>query len=207
MTEDNLIAALDDSVKVIKALADNEILKSITIVGDAIKVIELAADIRDRIFAAKMRKILSSIEKVSKKSKDKIRNKVLNNPEEGRKVGETLLLLIDRMSEMDKAEIIARVFIAYVDEYINFYEFKRLVDAIDHAFLDDLKNLLDMKDLIDLKKSEEPFMQYLARAGLTRPIGGETWEESGEIHYEITDIGEMLIGAYYNSNREMDTQP
>lgn len=153
-----------------------------------------------------MRKFLTSIEKVSKKSKDKIRKKVRNNPEEGRKVGETLLLLIDRMSEIDKAEIIARVFVAYVDEYINFYEFKRLVDAIDQAFLDDVKKLLDTKDLVDLMKSDEPFMQYLARAGLTKPIGGETWDETGEIHYKITDIGEMLIGAYYSSNKTMDTQ-
>ena len=110
------------------------------------------------------------------------------------------------MSEIDKAEIIARVFVAYVDEYINFYEFKRLVDAIDQAFLDDVKKLLDTKDLVDLMKSDEPFMQYLARAGLTKPIGGETWDETGEIHYKITDIGEMLIGAYYSSNKTMDTQ-
>jgi hypothetical protein len=166
----------------------------------------LAADIRDRIFAAKMRKFLTSIEKVSKKSKEKIRKKVRNNPNEGRKVGETLLLLIDRISEIEKAEIIARVFVAYIDEYINFYEFKRLIDAIDQAFLDDVKRLLETKDLVDLKKSDKPFMQYLTRTGLTKPIGGETWDESGEIHYTITDIGEMLIGAYYNSNRAMDTQ-
>jgi hypothetical protein len=36
MIEDNLIEALDDSAKVIKALADNEVIKSIPLFGDAI---------------------------------------------------------------------------------------------------------------------------------------------------------------------------
>lgn len=205
MIEDNFVAAIDDSLKVIKDLADNEILKSIPLFGDAIKLIELAVDIRNRIFAAKLRKFLTSIEKVSKKSKEKIRKKIQKNPVEGRKVGETLLLLIDRMSDIDKAEIIARVFIAYIDENINFNEFKRLIDAIDQAFLDDIKAILDTKNLVDLEKSKEPFMQFLVRTGLTKPIGGDTWDDGGEIYYGITNIGELLIRAYYYPNNTMDT--
>ena len=55
MKKETLIeAALENVEALIDVFTDNEILKSIPVVGTALKVIKGAGDIRDRLFAAKL---------------------------------------------------------------------------------------------------------------------------------------------------------
>ena len=101
-------ASLENSEAIIDVLTDNEILKSIPVVGTAIKVLKGAGEIRDRLFAAKLLTFLKTLENVAPDLKEKIRQKVAENPDESRKVGETVLLLIDRLADLDKTDIIAK---------------------------------------------------------------------------------------------------
>ena len=39
-------------------------------------------------------------------------------------------------------------------------------------------------------------MQYLSRAGLTMPVGGETFGDAGDIYYEVTNLGNKVINAH-----------
>lgn len=193
-------AALENAEGVLDSFTESEILKNIPIVGTAIKLIKASSDIRDRIFAAKISRFLISINSVSDEAKTRIKTKVANNPDEARKIGETILLIIEHISDLDKAEMIAKIFLSYIYGYLTPNEFRRISEAIDQAFIDDLRRLVEAPAEF-LKQSEEPFMQYLSRTGLTRPVGNSnsTWQDIGKIYYEPSTLGNKFINAYHHS--------
>lgn len=207
MKEDPLIeAALENVEAFIDVFTDNEILKSIPVVGTAIKVIKGAGDIRDRLFAAKIMTFLKALEKVTPDIKEKIRQRVAESPDESRKVGETVLLLLDRLVDLDKADIIAKVFIAYAYGHLKPSEFQRVTQAVDQAFVSDLTIFLETHNLPKKGPSQETFMQSLYPFGLTKMVGGKTFETAGELYFEISILGNKLINAY-NHGRKLSQQP
>jgi len=189
-------AVLENAEVIVDSLIDNEILKGIPVVSTVVKSIKGAADIRDRIFAAKISTFLKSLESVGPELKEKIRQRVAENPEQSRKVGETVLLVIDRLSDLEKADIIAKVFIAYAFGYLKSDDFQRVVQAIDQAFVSDLKLLLGSRNLPRKEPSQEPFLQALYPSGLTRIVGGKTFDTAGELYFEVSKLGNKLINAF-----------
>jgi len=191
-------ASLENIEAVADLVIDNDILRSIPVVGTLLKVIRGTADIRDRLFAAKLLTFLKSIGAVSASAKEKIRERVAESPEEARKVGETLVLLLDRLADIDKTEIIAKVFLAYAYGYIKSGDFQRVAHAIDQAILSDLQILLTSysHDTGKRPPSSEPFMQALYPSGLTKMVAGKTIETLGQFFFEVSPTGNRLINAY-----------
>ncbi len=196
-------AALENAEALIDAVTDNEILKSIPVVGTALKVIKGAGDIRDRLFAAKIMTFLNALENVAPDLKEKIRQRVSENADESRKVGETVLLLIDRLADLDKADIIAKVFIAYAYGHLKPAEFQRVTQAVDQAFVSDL--FLRTHNLPKKGPSQEIFMQSLYPSGLTKIVGGKTSDTVGEFYFEVSTLGNKLIDAY-NHGKKLSQQ-
>jgi len=195
MKENHLFeAVLDNTEVIVDQFIDNEIVKEIPIFGTALKIIKGTLDIRDRMFGAKIAKFLTTLESVSEETKEKIKEKVRKDPEEIKKVGEVILLTIDKLTDLEKSSFIAILFMAYIDGYITNLEFRRLVEAIDLAFIDDLNQFLEIKN--PPKKSKESYLRYLYRSGLTEIVAGKTYEDSGEIFYELTKLGNKLLHAY-----------
>ena len=102
-----------------------------------------------------------------------------------------LVLVLEKITALDKAVILARLFIAYIFGYLTADEFRRVSDAVDQAFIDDIKIFLEALD--PLEESSEPFMRNLSPTGLTAPVGGY-WPDLS--HCKVTDLGKKLIEAY-----------
>jgi hypothetical protein len=192
MKEPILLEAILENVEaVVDASLDNEILKNLPVIGTFFKFLRAGSDIRDRVFAAKILKFLQTLNRLSDEEIRKMGQRIASNPEEAIKVGETIVLVLEKITALDKAEILARLFIAYIFGYFNADEFRRISDAVDQAFIDDIKMFLEALD--PLENSKEPFMRYLSRTGLTMPVGG-WWADPND--YKITDLGKKLIDAY-----------
>lgn len=194
-----LEAALENFEAVVDALTDNEMVKAIPVVGTAIKLLRGARDMRDRFFAAKLSRFIEDLDSVSARTKCKIRERLASNPDDARKVGETALIVVERVVAIEKAHLIAVLFLAYVDRQLTAGEFRRLCSAVDQAFLDDLTDFL-RRDAVP-EKSKEPFMQYLAPTGLTMAIAGQNWDDIGELFYKGAPLGHKLRNAYFHGRR------
>jgi hypothetical protein len=113
---------------------------------------------------------------------------VAKSPDEAKKVGETLFLVIERFVDQDKPELLAKVFVAYLDEVISGIEFRRLAQAIDAAFPDDLKELIASEQTPSSHGAW--WKEGLVASGLTRvQTRGPT---GGGIVYHVTPLGELL---------------
>lgn len=194
-----LEAVLESTEVVADAIAHGDILSEIPVIGTAFKICKAAGTIRDRAFAAKLARFASELDSIPEKTKDKLKERALSSKEDLQKVGETLFMVLERLTDLDKPLLLSQIFLAYLDGIISSSELRRLSQAIDASFYDDLQELLTRKEFPG--KSEEPWMQYLVASGLTRVVGGKTYGDIGRIYYEITALGHKLRNAYFHGRK------
>ena len=197
-----IVEASLESVEVVAdVLTRGDVLAEIPVFGTAIKICRAADAIRDRAFAVKLAKFVQNLDAISDEQKQKIRRKISDEREEIEKLSETLIFVIERLTDLDKPKLLAQLFVAYIDEVLSGDDLRRLAQAVDAAFGDDLKKLLSLHKVP--KKSDDQWMQYLVPSGLTRLVAGQTFDELGKIYFEITPIGNKLRTAYFHGRKEM----
>lgn len=194
-------AALESAEVVTDILTRSEVLAEVPFVGLAIKFCKAADSIRNRAFAAKLSGFLQNLEGISEEQKNKLKEKMSANLEEAQKVGATLLFVLERVTDLDKPLLLSQIFLAYIDNIISNDEFRRLAQAVDAAFADDLQRLLITHKTPE--RSTEPWMQYLVASGLTRLVVGQTYGDLGTLYYEITPLGNKLKNAYFHGRKDM----
>lgn len=188
-----LEAALENTEVVVDQLISNDLIKDISLVGTALKACKAVADIRDKLFLAKISRFLTELNSVRPEIKEDLKGKMTNNTEEARRIGEVVLLVLDKVSDLEKPEILAKIFLAYIENQVTFDDFRRITEAVSQAFVDDLRTLVD-KDSVP-SKSQETYLGYLTSTGLTEIVSGKTFDEAGNLYYELTKLGHKFLKA------------
>lgn len=188
-----LEAALENTEVVVDQLISNDLIKDIPLVGTALKACKAVADIRDKLFLAKISRFLTELNSVRPEIKEDLKGKMTNNTEEARRIGEVVLLVLDKVSDLEKPEILAKIFLAYIENQVTFDDFRRITEAVSQAFVDDLRTLVD-KDSVP-SKSQETYLGYLTSTGLTEIVSGKTFDEAGNLYYELTKLGHKFLKA------------
>lgn len=195
-----LEAVLESAEVVADTIMRGDALAEIPFIGTAIKICRAGDSIRDQAFASKLLRFLSALDAVPEQMKERVKDKVSTSPEEAKKVGETLFFVLERVTDLDKPTLLAQLFVAYVDAVISADELRRLAQAVDASFADDLQALLKVAK--PPEKSDEPWMQFLAHTGLTQVVAGETWDDIGHIYYQVTPLGNKLRNAYFHGRKK-----
>ncbi|MFZ2161090.1 MAG: hypothetical protein WAW02_02625 [Sideroxyarcus sp.] len=194
-------AILEGGEVVADILMRGELLAEIPLIGTAIKVCKAADSIRDRAFAIKLSNFVLNLEGISEEQKDKLKEKMGAGTEEAQKVGETLFFILDRVTDLDKPILLSQIFLAYIDGVVSSEYLRRLCQAVDTAFPDDLQEFLIAE--VTLQKSDDRWMRYLVPSGLTRLVGTQTIDEIGaKNYYEITSLGQALRQAYIHAKQD-----
>lgn len=199
-----LEATLQNIEVAVDAATSNEAIASIPVIGTAFKVCKGIDDLRARAFAAKLERFVSAPSLVEPKAKAAILRKMQSSSVEAQKVGETLFLVLDRFIDLNKPEILAKVFVAYVDGLISAIDLQRLAQAIDIAFSGDLTSLLDAEEMVVNGGMPDatylPWMRTLIPSGLTiNNAGGVTVVKTSN---EVTPLGRLLWNAWHHEVRE-----
>jgi len=166
MSEHPLIEAVFENVEaVIDAAIQDDVIKNIPVVGTVAKLLKAAGNLRDKIFEAKLARFLQPLNETTPEAREKIRQKAAASPDEAREVGEAVLLVVEKITALDKAQILAYVFIAYTQGHIGPTDFLRLCDAIDQSFVYDLKEFLGKRKTGH--DTNAAYMKHLSRTGIT----------------------------------------
>jgi hypothetical protein len=155
-----------------EALEHSGIGEAIPIAGHFVKVWRIAHDARDALFAAKLRAFILEPALQTPEARAQMRERA--HSEDSKRVGETLLLVLERLTDMMKPAWLARCFAAYLSGEITASDLRRLAMAIDLAFGDDLLELINSPETP--ANDRAPWKRRLANAGLTdvqvlSPIG------------------------------------
>lgn len=189
-----LEAFLEGSEAAIDLATDNEAIKAVPVIGTALRVLQGIDDIRSRAFAAKLRRFIDSPELRTGKARAKLKNGIASSSENAEKIGETLFLVLERMTDLEKPALLAKVFAAYLDGVIDSAQLRRAAHAMDSAFTDDLLALSRWDASINPSCAAE-WMMPLAAAGITHTVAGRTYDDQGTIYYHLTDLGKALHEA------------
>lgn len=191
----DIAAIIGDSM--LDLVLDNGILEKIPVIGLLVKGYGLVMTVRDRLFLKKVAMFLHETKNITESEKNQFGKKLASNPSFCRKVGENLVLLLDRQENFDKASILGKVFTGYIRGDIQYDLFLKLAAAIDRTFIEDLKNLETYYSRIDSYDSKQgrPFFEYLddATCQSLYNVGLVRSESYTEITYHPNELGSHFI--------------
>jgi len=127
-SKDSLIELLEVGFD---ALLKDGIARDIPVIGTLVALCGGVLSIRDWLFTKKLARFLVALDSVPHEERQAQLDRLASNPKERKRVGEHLILLIDRLNDMDKPELLARAFSALLDGRIDRQQFDGLAHAID----------------------------------------------------------------------------
>lgn len=130
-------------------------------------MVRIGTSIPDIILRTKVKHFLKALPNIPVEDKQRLYDDVVQDPKKRRKIGEVLLLLLDHYNDLEKPEILAKFFAAYMKGIITFEQFRRLGQAIDLAYVEDLKNLITTRSNHMEYGAYQEALNNLVRSGLT----------------------------------------
>lgn len=189
-----LEAVLENGEVFVDAMTDGSVLAEIPVIGTAFKLCKALDAYRDRTLSARLQKFAIGLGQRDQTMAAKWREQCAKSPEEFQQVCETLFLVLERVNDLEKAVVLAKIFRSYIDGRITPNDLRRMAQAIDVSFVDDLQKLIAAQ--APPTKSADPWLRFLTPTGLTQAIGGVTWADVGAIYYEVTTFGIQFREAY-----------
>lgn len=172
---------------------DDGFIKDIPVIGMLVNIVKGTLDIRDRVFIVKVAKFLLNLKTVPIEVRENFRNKIADDPKFKKKLGENLIVVLDRLDDFDKPEMIAKTFECYMSEKITYADFRKIASAIDSAFIDDLKFLTGPSPT-EPGKFGGTYIMNLVKTGLTTfkvEYEMRTGRNEADIFYTLTPLGHL----------------
>ncbi len=199
-----LEGALEVGEVLIDQLVENPIAKEIPVVGSTLKLIKGVNDIRNRVFAAKIQSFIDPMNQADESFREEWKRKKSNNPEECEKIGETLLLVIEKTNDLKKAKLFGILFISFVYESITATDLSRLVQAVDMCFIDDVISLIKAEEAP--MRSQETWMRYLQNGSFTTLVLQYIGDIQEAQNFSTTALGELLRKAHLEGQQRTKTR-
>lgn len=121
-------------------ITDSEVLKEIPIFGIAFKGFSIYQKVTESFFTKKLLYFLFQLKEIPRSEREKFITE-METKNETNKAGEKLLVTLNRLNDIEKAEIIGRLFKKTILGTIEFNDFNRLSHIIDNSYIDDIKLL------------------------------------------------------------------
>ena len=117
------------------------LLREIPVVSTAVAMIRAGAAYRDRLLFKKLLLFLGELADVEPPERDNMISQLEQDPKMQRRVGENLVLLLDRLDRVEKAAMVGKAFRAYCNGAVDRQTLQRLTTAIDRILLIDVSQL------------------------------------------------------------------
>ena len=177
------------------ALLDESVLQEIPVIKSVIACRKTWTAIHDQLFLRKVAGFLAACPRFTDLEKEAFAREHLNDSKKAKNLGDAIVLILDRLDDLEKPELLAKFFVAFVRGKINLETFRRLAAAIDIGFIGDLKNFAGHGSFkVDTRLALNLVRTGLVHAILTnRQIGmiGEGYNVA-EFHYEATELGQIF---------------
>lgn len=182
---------LDSSLK-------DGILKDIPIINSLVALLKTAISIRDQFLIQKLISFLDGIKDITSEERDKFLKYVEDDPKYGKRVGEHLILLLDRLDDLNKPPMITKLFKAYLRDDITYREFVRFSSIVDRAFINDLLGLLDTLSE-DTPRMRNPYVDRLYHLGLSEIVFDDSMYQKRNTGIESMTLSNMT--KFFGNNQ------
>lgn len=181
-------------------LINNEAIKAIPFVGTFVKIAKGASDYRSRLLLQKLYKFLAEPGLRIQQQSRTLRTALLTNQEQQQTIGDTLFLVLDKVTDFEKPSLLAKIFVAYLDGEVDAAMFLMLAHCIDQSHLADLLALINAANT-EIATNDE-WGSRLVSTGLTSAQIVTVAEcNHGYSVYHVSEIGKALILSVEYANR------
>ena len=147
------------------AVIQSEILTKVPVISTIVGLTKGVLNIRDRLYIKKLVGFLSETSKATKVEREAYSRKIEEDLGEANRAGEAILVLIEKVTSVEKAVMIGKVFRAFMKENDkSFAQLLYLSEIIERAYL---------QDLVSLRDSEIHNESNLEAVGIRKPIRHE----------------------------------
>lgn len=181
----------------IGAVFDESVLKEIPVIKSVIACRKTWVAIRDHLFLRKVAVFLAACARLTDSEKQAFVNEHLNDIDKTKKLGDALVLILDRLDDLEKPQMVAKCFSAFARGKIGLEVFRRLSAAIDIGFLEDLREFakIDPVPTNPPSRIDEPtrlLRMNLLRTGLTgiKRTSGTT--SITGVGFEASELGQIF---------------
>ena len=136
------VAAELTEVALDSVLDASEIIEAVPFLSSILKLAKAGISIRDRLFLKKLAGFLFELDKVSFTERLEYLRKIEADPDFKEKIRVNLLIILERLDDIDKPKLIGKLFCFYIKGEIDYLPFTRLAAIIDKLYLPDLSRLL-----------------------------------------------------------------
>jgi hypothetical protein len=151
--------------------------------------------IHDQLFLRKVASFILAAPKFTKEERKSFAREHLRDQKKIKKLGAAIVVILDKLDDLEKPAILAKCFAALVRKKIDVQTFRRLAAAIDIAFIDDLMALCEKPDLC----LHTDLARKLLRTGFVEideqmdrmavaQIPGHLW-----LAYRLNELGQAFI--------------
>jgi hypothetical protein len=176
-------------------LLDDGLAKNIPIIKTARSALKAYASYRDYLLVKKLLTFLVSLESVPQDQRVSQLDQLACNEKERTRLGENLMLLLDRLDDITKPEMLANAWSAYLQKRINRDQLFDLHHAIDRVRMSDLPVLVDT---------------YLGRTSVSGLQYFPPWKETSKMQTIAPPYGESsdedrVTGAVWSRLIQLST--
>ncbi|AJE54172.1 hypothetical protein [Paenibacillus polymyxa] len=165
---------------------ENSILKAVPAINALLEVAKLSSTVSNHFLYCKMIRFIAGAEELDLEERKHFLNKHEKNHA---KLNQQLLLHLERLDELNKADLFANLFKARVLLSLTETEFYRLSHILQKVFYDDL---LFLKKHANEKVLLGTQAEHLATVGLVRGISGFTFAEA-EVNIEAFELQDEFL--------------
>lgn len=171
------------------------VLKDIPFFGTITGVLKAGRDIRNELFLRKIVRFSNELSLTTPEERIDFSNQ-FNSEKETERLGETLMLILDRVDDVEKPKIIGRLMAAAVRNQVPLKKILRSCAIVNRCYMQDLEIL---KDFVEGPQFHDvrPIAESLLAVGVLTSGGfdggnlGVEDSRSGTIYY-LSEYGELL---------------
>lgn len=172
------------------ALLEDGVVKDLPIVGSIIGISKFGIKVKEQIFLKKVLKFLIKLNKTTPKERSEFISKIEQTEKYNKKVGLAIILIIDKLEDLEKPEIIGKLLAANIKGEIDYETFLRISYIVQKLFLPDLKFLKDIRNGKEVYYHKQDEL-YLSGLMTREDTGGARFD--GRNVYVISPYGEKLL--------------
>lgn len=185
---------IDETELAIDSLIDDGVFKDIPILSTIVGLVKTGGAIRDYLYLKKIYRFLGVLNNIPENERRDLVGKLGRDEEERTKAGENLLLIIDRLDNIGKPEILGLMFCDYLSGSISKRDFMLLAKSLELFNLELVQNInayYNGQRCAELTSND--VLQSLSSCGLVGMYFGGGGIASGGGGYQKNELGEKFI--------------
>jgi hypothetical protein len=176
------------------------VVEKIPVLSAFVSAIGGVFDIRSKLLIKKLASFLTELREVSDEDRWAFRRELERDPALREKVGEHLIMLLDRLDSTEKARLIGKLFSAFLRRRLTFEEFQLTGAGVDRAHLADILVVARSSDALYGDAGSRLFSAGLATLQVSSlndmPQLGALGR--GIQSYPLNDTGKMLLAVCFS---------